>query len=277
MNYNYLLKDNKKSWGGVVAKLWRRSRIDLMLLIGVLALSGISLLVVYSAANQSIHFLWKQIANFVFAFVAMIICAQIPNHRYQSLIPWFFGLILIMLLLVMGSGIASKGVQRWLSFGLIRFQPSEMMKLAMPMMLAWYLHDKSFPLRFKELFFSGIIIILPVLIIAKQPDLGTALLVMATGCFVLLLAGISWKIILGSGAILAIITPIVWRFLHAYQKMRVLIFLSPESDPFGSGYNIIQSKIAIGAGGWFGKGWLHGSQTHLQFLPVLSTDFIFAV
>jgi len=145
------------------------------------------------------------------------------------------------------------------------------------MMLAWYLRDKVFPLHIKDLFFSCIIIIFPVLLIAKQPDLGTALLVATTGFFVLLLAGITWQIIVSAIGLMIVVLPIAWRFMHAYQKMRLFTFWSPERDPLGSGYNIIQSKIAIGSGGWFGKGWLQSSQAHLQFLPERSTDFIFAV
>ncbi|MBU0744108.1 MAG: rod shape-determining protein RodA [Gammaproteobacteria bacterium] len=248
-----------------------------MLLLGILVLGIISLGILYSVNNQNSTLFWHQIINFSFAFGVMFIFAQIPIYRYQSLVPWFFCLTLLMLLVVMSSGVISRGAQRWLNFGMVRFQPSELMKLAMPMMLAWYLRNKTFPLHIKELFYSGIIIILPALIIAKQPDLGTAILVSATGCFVLLLAGITWRIIISVSIFLVSVVPIVWRFMHSYQKMRLLTFLSPESDPFGSGYNIIQSKIAIGSGGWLGKGWLHGSQAYLQFLPERSTDFIFAV
>ena len=275
MNYNFY--DRKKSWPNRIAKLWSRLHIDLMLLLGILALSTIGLFVIYSASNQSIELFWHQIINLCVAFLVMMIFAQIPTYRYQALVPWLFGLTLLLLFIVMGAGIISRGAQRWLNFGFMRFQPSELMKLAMPMMLAWYLRDKRFPLRLKELFLSFVIVLLPALIIAKQPDLGTALLVVATGCFVLLLTGISWKIIISVGVLFASIAPVVWHFLHSYQKMRLMVFLSPENDPFGSGYNIIQSKIAIGSGGWLGKGWLMGSQSYLQFLPERSTDFIFAV
>jgi len=231
----------------------------------------------YSAGNQSLPLLGRQLVNFIFAFFIMFICAQIPTNHYQHWVPWIFGLVLLMLLIVMNAGIISHGAQRWINLGLFHFQPAEAMKLTMPMMLAWYLRNKTFPLHLKDLFFSCLIIIVPFLLIAKQPDLGTALLVAATGGFVLLLAGITWRIIIciGAGAMAAM--PVIWHLMHSYQKMRLLTFLSPENDPFGSGYNIIQSKIAIGSGGWLGKGWLHGSQVHLQFLPVRSTDFIFAV
>ena len=152
-----------------------------------------------------------------------------------------------------------------------------MMKIAMPMMLAWYLKDKNLPPDRKTLSMSLIILLVPVFIIAKQPDLGTALIIAATGIFVILLTGINWKLIGGSIIAIAIGVPFIWHFMHYYQKNRILTFLNPERDPLGSGYHIIQSKIAIGSGGFLGKGWLHGSQTHLQFLPEHSTDFIFAV
>jgi len=248
-----------------------------MLLYGLLALGIIGLGILYSASNQNLSLFWHQVINFGFAFVVMCAFAQIPVNRYQFLAPWVFGLTLLMLLAVMGAGVVGKGAQRWLGFGWLRFQPSEIMKLAMPMMLAWYLRDKVFPLHIKDLFFSCIIIILPVLMIAKQPDLGTALLVATTGFFVLLLAGITWQIMVSGISLVMVVLPIAWRFMHSYQKMRLFTFWSPESDPLGSGYNIIQSKIAIGSGGWFGKGWLQSSQAHLQFLPERSTDFIFAV
>ncbi|MDR1057074.1 MAG: rod shape-determining protein RodA [Coxiellaceae bacterium] len=248
-----------------------------MLFLGIIILSIVGLGILYSASNQNLTLLGRQVANFGLAFLIMLILAQVPIYRYQFLVPWVFGLTLLMLLIVMNVGIISRGAQRWINLGWFRFQPSEIMKLAMSMMLAWYLRNKVFPLHLKDLFFSCLIIIVPVLVIAKQPDLGTALLVAATGCFVLLLAGITWKIIIGVSILVVAAVPIIWRFMHSYQKMRLLAFWSPEGDPFGSGYNIIQSKIAIGSGGWFGKGWLHGSQAHLQFLPERSTDFIFAV
>lgn len=277
VNYNLLKSDKQKTLGNVLVRMWQKSHLDMMLLCGIFLLGVIGLAALYSASDKSLTLVWHQVVNFCLAFFVMLVFAQIPIQRYQSLVPWFFSLVLLMLIAVVCIGVISRGVQRWLSLGLIRFQPSEMMKLAMPMMLAWYLRNKSFPLRIKDLSISCVIIILPALVIAKQPDLGTAILVIATGGFVLLLAGITWQIM--SGIFLLVITasPIIWHFMHDYQKMRFFSFWSPENDPFGSGYNIIQSKIAIGSGGWIGKGWLHGSQAYLQFLPVRSTDFIFAV
>jgi len=190
VNYNLLSRDNKKT-GKIFAKVWQRSHLDFMLLCGILVLVLAGLGILYSASDKNVLLVWHQVANFCFAFVVMLLFAQIPTHRYQFLVPWIFTIVLLMLLAVVSIGVVSRGVQRWLSFGFIRFQPSEMMKLTMPMMLAWYLRNKTFPLRIKDLFFSCIIIMLPALVIAKQPDLGTAILVVATGVFVLLLAGIT--------------------------------------------------------------------------------------
>lgn len=277
MSNNLFLGDKKKSWLKILDKIWRCLHFDLPLFIGMVVLIVIGLVTLYSASNQNSGLFWHQLINFGIAFGVMCVFAQIPIARFQFLVPWFFCFALLLLAIVMGMGVVSRGAQRWVNFGLMRFQPSEIMKLAMPLMLSWYLRNKSFPLCLKDLVFSCVIIILPVLVIAKQPDLGTALLVAATGFFVLLLAGITWRVVVGAIALFITIVPISWHFMHSYQKNRLLSFLSPENDPFGSGYNIIQSKIAIGSGGWFGKGWLHSSQAHLQFLPEHSTDFIFAV
>ncbi|EKE00655.1 MAG: rod shape-determining protein [uncultured bacterium] len=277
MNNNLLLVDGRRQRYNLFQKIWIKLHLDFLLLVGLLALAAIGFGILYSASSQSLTLLSHQLVSFAIACVAMCVFAQIPMHRYQSLVPWVYGAVLLMLLAVMSVGVVNKGAQRWLNFGLLRFQPSEIMKLAMPMMLAWYLRNKVLPLRAKDLFFSCLIIVLPVIIIAKQPDLGTALLVAATGVFVLLLAGITWKLMVGIVALLTIAVPVVWHYMHAYQKARLFTFLAPEHDPYGRGYNIIQSKIAIGSGGWFGKGWLLGTQTHLQFLPEHSTDFIFAV
>jgi rod shape determining protein RodA len=183
----------------------------------------------------------------------------------------------ILLLAVLLVGHTGKGAQRWLGFGVFKFQPSELLKIACPLMLACYLSNKELPLKLRHLFITGLFIVVPVLLIAKQPDLGTALLIAASGLFVLFFAGIRWRIIFGAmlGALATL--PVVWYMLHDYQQKRILTFIYPEQDPLGSGYHILQSKIAIGSGGTFGKGWLNGTQAHLQFLPEKTTDFIFAV
>ena len=174
-------------------------------------------------------------------------------------------------------GKIGKGAQRWLDLGLFRFQPSEIMKLAVPMMAAWYVDRKPLPIQLKTLCITGIIIFIPALLIAKQPDLGTAIMVIAAGLSVIFLAGISGRIMLIITVAIGLLAPLLWHVMHDYQKQRVITLLNPEQDPLGAGYHIIQSKIAIGSGGAFGKGWLAGSQSHLNFLPEHATDFIFAV
>jgi len=169
------------------------------------------------------------------------------------------------------------GSQRWINLGLFRFQPSEMMKLAVPLMVAWYLSDKTLPPNYQTIAIAIVLTLVPALLIADQPDLGTALLITAAGMFVLLLSGIHWYLIVGSIMLAVISAPVFWYILHDYQQQRILTLLNPEADPLGTGYHIIQSKIAIGSGGIYGKGWLNGTQSHLEFLPECSTDFIFAV
>lgn len=277
-NYKFIneSKLNQTPLGRVCRYVWSKLNLDLSLLCGLLLLTAVGLAILYSASNESMGLLGHQIGSFGLAFGLMCLVAQIPPHHYRSWAPWIFFVGILMLLAVLSMGVVSKGAQRWLSLGVLRFQPSEIMKIAMPMMLAWYLKDKPSPLTFKTFVISGIILLIPVLMIAKQPDLGTAIIVALTGIFVLLLAGLSWKLIASISSLLAIAVPIGWHFMHDYQKARILTFLSPEKDPLGTGYNIIQSKIAIGSGGLLGKGWLHGSQVHLQFLPEHATDFIFA-
>jgi len=178
---------------------------------------------------------------------------------------------------VMVNGVTGGGAQRWLDVGLFRFQPSEIMKISVPMMVAWFMHERTLPPTFTHLLVLMLIMCVPTLLIARQPDLGTAILVMASGGLTVLLAGLSLKLILGLGVIALGSIPVLWNYMLDYQRARVLTFLNPESDPLGAGYNIIQSKIALGSGGLFGKGWLNGTQAHLEFLPERSTDFIFAV
>ncbi|MCK4609088.1 MAG: rod shape-determining protein RodA [Gammaproteobacteria bacterium] len=258
-------------------KLWHFLHIDIPLLVGILLLITMGLFILYSASNQNTALIIRQATRMLIALGIMFVLAQIPPRKYKGWAPWLFGLCLLLLLAVLGIGAMSKGAQRWLNLGLFSFQPSEIMKLAVPMMLAWYLSDKRLPPDFKTLLICGAIILVPVVATAKQPDLGTALIIAIAGIFVLLLAGISWKLVTSTAALLALCFPIVWHFMHSYQRARVLTFLNPERDPLGSGYHIIQSKIAIGSGGLLGKGWLHGTQSHLHFLPEHATDFIFAV
>ncbi len=252
-------------------------RVDKPLLIGLLSLVCIGLIILYSASNQNLVIIGKQAMRMIIAFSAMLMLAQISPSVYRAWAPWVFIFSFGLLLAVLILGVVGKGAQRWLNLGLLKFQPSELMKLSVPMMLAWYLHDKSLPPSFFDLFIALIIIAVPTLLVIKQPDLGTALLIVASGFSVILLSGVSGRWLLLGGLLMLIIAPLGWHFMHEYQKLRVLTFLNPERDPLGAGYHIIQSKIAIGAGGLFGKGWLHGTQSHLQFLPEHTTDFIFAV
>lgn len=251
--------------------------LDLPLLTGLILLCGVGLMILYSAGDQDIALIKRQLIRLGIAFAIMLVVAQIPPIHLRRWSPWLFGSGLLMLIAVLFAGEVGKGAQRWLNLGLFRFQPSEMMKLAVPMVVAWYLAEARLPPNRKRIAIAVILILLPTLLIAKQPDLGTALLVASAGIFALFLAGISWRLIAGFAAVVAALGPAIWYLMHPYQQQRVLTLLDPESDPLGAGYHIIQSKIAIGSGGLYGKGWLNGTQSHLEFLPESSTDFIFAV
>ncbi|WP_058529536.1 rod shape-determining protein RodA [Legionella londiniensis] len=251
--------------------------IDFVLAGLLILLIIVGLVILYSASNQNAGMLVRQGMRLGLAFAVMFVFAMIPPHKYKLWAPWIFGIGLTLLIAVMIIGKIGKGAQRWLELGFFRFQPSEIMKLAVPMMAAWYFDRKPWPVDIKTLLVSAVIIFSPALLIAKQPDLGTALMVIAAGISVIFLAGIQTRIILFLILALGFTAPLLWHMLHDYQKQRIITFLNPESDPLGAGYHIIQSKIAIGSGGAFGKGWLEGSQSHLNFLPEHATDFIFAV
>ena len=251
--------------------------IDLPLLAGLLVLAGFGLIVLYSASGENLAQVQRQALRIVLALGVMLAIAQVNPTTVRRWSPWLYGVGLVMLIAVLVFGEVGKGAQRWLDLGVIRFQPSEMVKLAVPLMIAWYLAEKRLPPTWQRLGVAAVMIIVPVLLIAKQPDLGTSLLVASAGIFVLFLAGISWRLI---GALMvagAAAAPVVWYLMRDYQRQRVLTFLDPEKDPLGAGYHIIQSKIAIGSGGLYGKGWLNGTQSQLDFLPERHTDFIFAV
>ena len=222
--------------------------------------------------------LWfSQLARIGIGFTLMIVLAQVPDHFLRMLSPAGYVLGLVLLVVVAIAGDIGKGAQRWLDLGVVRFQPSEILKLAVPMMCAWYLHQRPLPPSPRDILVVLLVIALPVGLIAEQPDLGTALLVAAAGIIVLVLAGLSWRFVVGGAAVLGAAVPVIWHFMHEYQRQRVMTLLDPESDALGAGYHIIQSQIAIGSGGVFGKGWMNGSQAQLEFLPERSTDFIFAV
>lgn len=252
--------------------------LDLPLLTGLILLCGFGLVVLYSASGQDMGLIHRQAIRLGLGFGVLILLAQIPTSVLRRWSPWLFGIGILLLIAVLVTGEVGKGAQRWLDLGFFRFQPSELIKLAVPMMIAWFLAEKSLPPKWNRLVMAGIFILVPVLLIARQPDLGTSLLVASAGIFVLFLAGLSWRFI--GGMILTAIPSawVLWEWgMRDYQRSRVLTFLDPERDPLGSGYHIIQSKIAIGSGGLYGKGWLNGTQSHLEFLPERTTDFIFAV
>jgi len=251
--------------------------IDPVLLFGLLLLMVAGLGILYSASDGSIDVVQRQLVRLTIAFAVMFLVAQIPQQQLYLWAPWIFAVGIILLVLVLVAGDVGKGAQRWLNLYVIRFQPSEMMKLVTPMMLAWYLCEKPSPPRVPTLLISLVLIIVPTLLIAKQPDLGTSLLVAAAGFFVVFFGGLRWRVLLGGLFAMLAMIPVLWQFMHDYQKQRVLTLFDPQSDPLGSGYHIIQSTIAIGSGGLYGKGWLNGTQSQLDFLPERTTDFIFAV
>lgn len=251
--------------------------LDLPLLTLLLVLIGFGLLILYSASNQNMGMVFRQSLRLFFALSIMVVFAFIPPHKYKLWAPWIYGVGLTLLIAVMLMGKIGKGAQRWLDLGGFRFQPSEIMKLAVPMMAAWYVDRRPLPIDFKSLIITTLIIFVPALLIAKQPDLGTAIMVMAAGLCVIFLAGVHLRIVFIIMIALGLTAPLLWHVMHDYQKQRIITLLDPERDPLGTGYHIIQSKIAIGSGGAFGKGWLAGSQSHLNFLPEHATDFIFAV
>lgn len=257
--------------------LWEKLHIDPTLLMLIFLLIAIGCFILYSAASQNVGMFERQLARFAIGLFVMGILSQIPPRYFCTLVPFVYTGGLILLLLVLLVGDVGKGAQRWLDLKVIRFQPSEFMKLAVPMMVAYYFSQRPLPCTLKDTLIASIIIIVPALMIAKQPDLGTALLIAASGFFVLFLAGLPWRYLFSLMGLAALAAPVLWHFLHGYQRKRILMFLNPELDPLGAGYHTIQSKIAIGSGGAFGKGWLQGTQSHLEFLPERFTDFIFAV
>ena len=258
------------------ARIMRRLHLDGPLLWGLLLISGFGLFVLYSAVDESNRLLLNQVVRLSVAFAAMFVVAQMPPDFLRRWTPWGYLAGLVLLVLVLTKGDVGQGARRWLDLG-IRFQPSEAMKLAVPMMAAWFLHDRQMPPKLGQLLVIAVMIIVPTLLIARQPDLGTALLIGASGIIVMVLAGMSFRLMAGLGILAIPGAMVLWNFMKDYQRQRVLTLLDPDSDPLGAGYNIIQSKIAIGSGGLFGKGWTNGSQAHLEFLPERDTDFIFAV
>jgi rod shape determining protein RodA len=253
--------------------------IDMTLLGLLLLLMLIGLYTLYSASGQSQQLVVRQAVHLGIGLVVMLVAAQISPAAYRRWTPSVYLVGLVLLVSVMFFGVGAKGAQRWLDLpGLPRFQPSEIMKLGVPMMAAWYVADTVLPPRRMRVFVSIILVVLPGVLIAKQPDLGTALLIITSGLLVLILAGLNWWYLVSAALFSLPVGMAMWTFyMRDYQRQRVLTFLNPEREPLGAGWNIIQSKIAIGSGGMSGKGWLKGTQSHLDFLPESSTDFIIAV
>lgn len=251
--------------------------LDLPLLTGILLLCCYGLVVLYSADEQDLILLERQVFRVGLGLSVMLMVAQISPERLRRWSPWLFSIGVSLLVVVLVVGEIGKGAQRWLDLGVIRFQPSELLKIAVPMMLSWFLSGRKLPPSTLRILFAGLLALIPALLIAKQPDLGTSLLVGSAGAFVLFLSGMSWRLMGVLVFVAGAAAPAAWYLMRDYQRQRVLTFLDPESDPLGAGYHIIQSKIAIGSGGMYGKGWLQGTQSHLEFLPERSTDFIFAV
>ena len=259
------------------ARLLSALKLDGPLLVGLGLLAVYALIVQYSASGQSLDTILRTLMRIGLGALAMIALAHASPNFLRSLAPWLYGAGIMLLLVVDAIGYVGKGAQRWLDLGLIRFQPSEIMKLAVPMLAASFMHERRLPPDWRNLLVLAAIIVLPAALVAVQPDLGTAVLIFATGALVILMAGLQWQVIASLGVAAIGAAFVGWRFLHDYQRQRIRIFLDPQSDPLGSGYHIIQSQIAIGSGGLFGKGWMNGSQAQLDFLPERSTDFIFAV
>lgn len=257
--------------------IWGLLRLDPVLTSLLIAASLLGLIALYSASGADLTMTLKQASSFVLGFGVMLIFARITPNNYAYISPWLYGLSSILLVAVVFIGEVRMGAQRWIDIpGVTSVQPSEFLKLAMPMMIAWYLSTRPIPIRFRDLLVCIVMILVPVGLIAEQPDLGTSILVFMSGFFVLFFAGLSWRLIGGMAALAAAAAPVAWTFLHDYQRRRVITLFDPESDPLGNGWNIIQSKTAIGSGGLSGKGWLDGTQSHLHFLPEGHTDFIIA-
>jgi rod shape determining protein RodA len=260
----------------LLGRLARLPHLDLPLLTMLLLLAAVGLIVLYAASDGDSSLLSRQTLRVAVGFAALFTLARVPPAWLLRLAPWGYLLTLLLLVAVVLLG-EGRGAARWLSLGPLRFQPSELAKLAVPMMLAWYFHRQRLPPGWIVLMVAAVLLALPALLIVRQPDLGTAVMVVASGLFVVFLAGLSWWRILAIGAAVGAMLPLAWQYMHEYQRNRIRMLFDPESDPLGHGWNIIQSKIAVGSGGLWGKGWQQGTQSRLEFLPEHTTDFIFAV
>lgn len=258
--------------------LWNKLHIDLTLIILITLLLLYGIFIMWSASGQDFEIIQQKILQIGGGLLIMLFIAQIPPRIYELWAPYIYGISLVLLILVNIIGKTNKGAQRWLDFGMIRFQPSEIMKISVLLIVVYYINRQQYPPSIKNVIFTLLLTGIPTILILLQPDLGTAILTASSGLFVLFLSGISWKLIFFSILLIFLCVPIFWLFfMHEYQRTRIFMLLHPEIDPLGAGYHIIQSKIAIGSGGFMGKGWLNGTQSQLEFLPERHTDFIFSV
>lgn len=252
-------------------------RYDKPLMVALLVFALMSFVVLYSASGKNISVVGSQAIRLTLAYIIMLFIAQVRPDTFVRYSPHFYAAGLALLVVVLIVGVIGKGAQRWISIGGFNLQPSELMKLAVPMVVSWWLARDGLPPTLRNVAIAAVLIFVPVLLIIKQPDLGTGALIMASGLIVIFLAGLSWRVITVLALATAAAMPLVWSTMHDYQRQRVISFLNPESDPLGAGYHSIQSMIAVGSGGFFGKGWLDSSQAHLGYLPESKTDFVFAV
>jgi rod shape determining protein RodA len=259
------------------ARMLLALKLDGPLLVGLGLIAAYGLVVLYSASGQSLGTVIRQIGHLGMGTIAMLVLAQVNPNFLRRLSPWLYLIGVLLLFVVAGMGVIGKGAQRWLDLGLVRFQPSEIMKLAVPMMCAWYLHERPLPPSPLSLVLLAALILIPTGLVVMQPDLGTGALIAIAGALVVMMAGLQVSVVLALVALAAVGGWLGWHHMHDYQRDRILTFINPQIDPQGAGYHIIQSQIAIGSGGVFGKGWMNGSQAQLDYLPESSTDFIFAV
>ena len=263
----------------ILSRIWEfvARRVDRFLFGITMAIVAVGFVTLFSASDQSLVRFSNQLASLAVGLLAMWVVANIPPQTLARTAVPLYVLAVLLLVGVALFGVVVNGSRRWLSLGITRIQPSELMKIALPLMLAWYFQKFEGRIGWKDFVFAALLIAIPAILVKRQPDLGTALLLIAAGFYVLFLAGLSWKIILGLTATVGALAPVFWNLLHDYQRRRILTFLDPTQDPLGAGYHSSQASIAIGSGGVVGKGWLNGTQTHLDFLPERHTDFIFAV
>jgi rod shape determining protein RodA len=263
---------------GTAARLLSALKLDGPLVVGLGLLVLYGLIVLYSASGQSWEMVLRAVARFGMGAAAMVALAHVRPQQLRNAAPWLYGVGIVLLIVVDIIGHIGKGAQRWLDLGFVSFQPSEIMKIAVPMTCAWYLHERPLPPSWSSLGVVAAIILVPVGLVYFQPDLGTAVLIAIAGALLVVMAGLSVWIMAGAAAATAVAGWVAWQYLlHDYQRNRVLTFIDPMTDPQGAGYHTLQSQIAIGSGGVFGKGWMHGSQSQLAYLPERHTDFIFAV